>query len=87
MSLSQSARWVAPSPETAPVNPLTPAKQHLRMTDMNSDEIEEMVREAINRSLAEEYRTIALAWLDRQTLIVRAARELGLLDGIEGGSE
>ena len=56
---------------------------------MDSDEIEEMVREAINRSLAEEYRTIALAWLDRQTLIVRAARELGLLDAdeLKGGSE
>jgi hypothetical protein len=55
---------------------------------MSNDEIEEMVREAINRSLAEEYRAIALAWLDRQTLIVRTVRELGLLDSdeLKGGS-
>ena len=48
-----------------------------------------MVREAINRSLAEEYRTIALAWLDRQMTIVRAVRELGWIypDEFSGGSE
>ena len=59
------------------------------MTHMNNDEIEEMVGEAINRSLAEEYRAIALAWLDRQTLIVRTVRELGLMDAgeLKGGSE
>jgi hypothetical protein len=56
---------------------------------MSDDEIEKMVRDAINRSLPEEYRTIALAWLDSQMIIVRAVRELGWMypDELSGGSE
>ena len=47
---------------------------------MTDDEIEKMLREAIDRSPAEEYRKVAaLAWLDRQTTILREFRELGLL--------
>jgi hypothetical protein len=36
-----------------------------------------MVRDAIDRSLAKEYRTAALAWFDRQMSLVQAHRELG----------
>jgi hypothetical protein len=47
---------------------------------MTDDEIEKMLREAIDRLPAEEYRKVAaLAWLNRQTTILREFRELGLL--------
>jgi hypothetical protein len=45
---------------------------------MNDDEIEEMIRDAINLSLQEENRTVALAWFDRQMAVLQAMRKLGL---------
>jgi hypothetical protein len=56
---------------------------------MSDNEIEKMVREAIDRSIAEEYRTIGLAWFDRQMTIVRSVRELGAIypDELRGDSE
>jgi hypothetical protein len=45
---------------------------------MYDDQIEEMIRDAINLSLAEEYRAVALAWFDRRMSLVQAIRELGL---------
>ena len=47
---------------------------------MNDDEVKELVRDAIVRSLAEEDRTLALEWLDRQLAIVDAVCALGLID-------
>jgi len=44
---------------------------------MNDEKIETMVRDAIRRSIAKEYRAAALAWFDRQMILVRAHRELG----------
>ena len=44
----------------------------LKLRTMNDDEVKELVRDAIVRSLAEEDRTLALEWLDRQLAIVDA---------------
>jgi hypothetical protein len=44
---------------------------------MNDEKIETMVRDAIRRSIAKEYRAAALTWFDRQMILVRAHRELG----------
>ena len=56
---------------------------------MNDGEIEAMVRDAIDRSLAEGNRTLAHAWLDRQLAIVGAVYMAGLIDPgeLKGGSE
>ena len=56
---------------------------------MNDAEIEAMVRDAIDRSLAEGNRTLAHAWLDRQLAIVGAVYMAGLIDPdeLKGGSE
>jgi hypothetical protein len=40
----------------------------------------EMVFDAIDRSLADKYRTTAYQWLTHQLAIADAVRELGLLD-------
>jgi hypothetical protein len=51
---------------------------------MNDEAIEAMVRDAIRRSLAEEYRAAALAWFDRQMILIQAHRELGITNPSNG---
>ena len=60
-----------------------------RGRSMNDAEIEAMVRDAIDRSLAEENRTLAHTWLDRQFAIAGAVYMAGLIDPdeLKGGSE
>jgi hypothetical protein len=49
---------------------------------MDDEKIEEMVFEAIERSLAAEHRTVALEWLRNRLIKARALDELMTMEAI-----
>jgi hypothetical protein len=54
---------------------------------MNDRQIATMVRQLIEKHLADDVVEVVLDWLDKRVIAYQEMQELGLLDGAEEGDE